>query len=54
MFLIYNQVFGNQNFIPYYNENYEDPNYLEQHQMSVAREGYGTINQTFIIDGSGK
>ena len=57
MFLIYNQVFGNINFIPYYNENYDDPNYVEQHQMdtgmSVGREGYGTINQTFIIDGSG-
>ena len=57
MFLIYNHVFGNQNFIPYYNENYDDPNYVEQHQMDtgsgVGREGYGTINQTFIIDGSG-
>ena len=54
MFLVRNIVYDNRNFIPYYNANYDDPNYLEEHQMHSARPGYGTSNQTFIIDGSGK
>ena len=53
MFIVRNRVYGNRNKIPYYNANYEDPNYLEEHQMHVARPGYGTSEQTFIIDGSG-
>ena len=48
-----NVVFGNRNWIPYYNANYDDPAYLAGGQFSVAREFYGSINQTFIIDGSG-
>ena len=48
-----NIVYDNVNKIPYYNANYDDPEYLEANQMSVAREWYGTKNQTFIIDGSG-
>ena len=48
-----NTVFGNVNRIPYYNSNYDDPAYLAAGQFSVAREFYGSINQTFIIDGSG-
>ena len=51
--IAYNEVFDNVNKIPYYNSNYDDPDYLTDNQMSVAREGYGTRNQTFIIDGSG-
>ena len=53
MFIVRNRVYGNRNKIPYYNANYEDPNYLEEHQMHVARPGYGTSEQSFIIDGSG-
>ena len=53
MFFVRNRVYGNRNKIPYYNANYEDPNYLEEHQMHVARPGYGTSEQSFIIDGSG-
>jgi parallel beta-helix repeat protein len=41
------------NKIPYYNANYDDPAYLEENQMHVARENYGSSLQTFIIDGSG-
>ena len=37
----------------YYNSNYDDPAYLAANQMHVAREFYGSSNQTFIIDGSG-
>ena len=48
-----NTVFNNVNRIPYYNSNYDDPQYLIDNQMHVAREFYGSINQTFIIDGSG-
>ena len=48
-----NTVFGNINKIPYYNSNYDDPQYLIDNQMHVAREYYGSSNQTFIIDGSG-
>ena len=48
-----NVVFGNQNRVPYYNEKYDDPAYLAEKQMHVARPGYGSVNQTFIIDGSG-
>ena len=46
-------VHGNVNRIPYYNSNYDDPAYLSANQMSVVREFYGSVNQTFIIDGSG-
>ena len=53
IFLCRNRVYGNRNYIPYYNANYEDPEYLENHQMHVARPNYGTSKQTFIIDGSG-
>ena len=48
-----NTVFGNVNQIPYYNANYDDPQYLIDNQMHVAREGYGSSAQDFIIDGSG-
>ncbi len=48
-----NTVFGNVNRIPYYNANYDDPQYLIDNQMHVARPGYGSAAQTFIIDGSG-
>ena len=41
------------NKIPYYNEHYEDPEYMEEKQMHSARENYGTKDQDFIIDGSG-
>ena len=53
MFLVRNEVYGNRNYIPYYNEKYDDPQYLIDNQMHVARPGYGSKNQTFIIDGSG-
>jgi len=53
LFLVGNTVYGNINKIPYYNANYEDPEYLAEHQMHSARENYGTELQTFIIDGSG-
>ena len=39
--------------IPYYNSNYDDPDYLATHQMSIPRENYGSSKQTFIIDGQG-
>ena len=48
-----NLVFDNMNKIPYYNANYDDPEYLAANQMHVARENYGSSLQTFIIDGSG-
>ncbi|GMI14148.1 hypothetical protein TrLO_g5412 [Triparma laevis f. longispina] len=48
-----NVVHDNENKIPYYNSNYDDPDYLEENQMHVARENYGSSAQTFIIDGSG-
>ena len=48
-----NTVYGNVNRIPYYNSNYDDPAYLAANQMHLAREHYGSANQTFIIDGSG-
>lgn len=48
-----NLVYENINKIPYYNSNYDDPQYLIDNQMSVAREHYGSILQDFIIDGSG-
>ena len=53
MFLVRNEVYGNRNYISYYNEKYDDPQYLIDNQMHVARPGYGSKNQTFIIDGSG-
>ena len=48
-----NVVFDNFNRIPYYNENYDDPQYLIDNNMHVARENYGSSLQNFIIDGSG-
>ena len=51
--IINNVVYDNYNQIPYYNSNYDDPQYLIDNQMHVARENYGSSNQTFIIDGSG-
>ena len=48
-----NTVYENQNKIPYYNSNYDDPQYLIDKQMHVARENYGSKLQDFIIDGSG-
>ena len=54
IFLCRNRVYGNRNYIPYYNANYEDSDYLANHQMHVARPNYGTSKQNFIIDGSGK
>ena len=48
-----NHIYDNINKIPYYNSNYDDPQYLIDNNMHVAREYYGSINQTFIIDGSG-
>ena len=53
LFIIGNEVYDNRNFIPYYNENYDDPQYMEEHQMHEARPNYGGANQTFIIDGNG-
>jgi poly(3-hydroxybutyrate) depolymerase len=53
MTINYNEVYDNINKIPYYNANYDDPQYLIDNQMHVAREYYGSKNQTFIIDGSG-
>ena len=47
------KVHGNQNHIPYYNECYDDPVCVQQNQFSSPRLHYGTVNQTFIIDGSG-
>ena len=41
------------NKIPYYNAHYDDPQYMADHQMHVARKNYGSSQQTFIIDGSG-
>lgn len=35
------------------NARYDDPAYLAANQMHVARPNYGSVNQTFIIDGSG-
>ena len=48
-----NRVHGNMNKIPYYNAHYDDPQYMADHQMHVARKNYGSSQQTFIIDGSG-
>ena len=42
MFLIRNEVYNNINYIPYYNEHYDDPAYLAQHQMSIPRPNYGS------------
>lgn len=53
MFIVGNEVFDNQNKIPYYNANYDDPEYMKEKNMHVARENYGSKAQTFIIDGSG-
>jgi parallel beta-helix repeat protein len=53
MILRGNTVHGGVNQIPYYNSNYDDPQYLIKNQMHVAREGYGGKGQDFIIDGSG-
>jgi len=53
MILRRNVVYGCINKIPYYNSHYDDPAYLAANQMHVAREFYGSSNQTFIIDGSG-
>ena len=50
MFLVRNRVHGNRNFIPFYNAKHEDPDY----DGNLARPDYGTRNQTYIIDGSGK
>ena len=47
------QVHGNRNQIPYYNDCYDDPACMEANQFSQPRQYYGTVNQTFIIDGSG-
>ena len=33
MFLTENIVHGNRNFIPYYNPNYDDPEYIKEHNM---------------------
>lgn len=53
MFISENEVYGNMNKIPYYNENYDNQTYIDLHNMHQARPDYGTSNQTFIIDGSG-
>ncbi|GMH51212.1 hypothetical protein TrRE_jg6982, partial [Triparma retinervis] len=53
MRIVGNEVYDNENRISYYNENYDDPEYLEKNQMHVARENYGSSLQDFIIDGSG-
>lgn len=49
MFLVRNTVYDNQNNIPYYN-----PNYEPDEKISETPPDYGTSNQTYIIDGSGK
>ena len=53
MRIVRNRVHGNMNIVPYYNARYDDPAYLAANQMHVARPNYGSVNQTFIIDGSG-
>jgi len=53
MIVRHNLVHGNINQVSYYNSNYDDPQYLINNQMHVARENYGSVAQTFIIDGSG-
>ena len=53
MRIVGNTVYDNENRISYYNANYDDPNYLIENQMHVARENYGSSLQDFIIDGSG-
>jgi len=53
MFISENEVYDNENKIPYYNPKYDDPAYLEANQMSIVRENYGGTLQDFIIDGQG-
>jgi len=53
MFISENQVFENQNKVPYFNPKYEDPAYLAANQMSIVRENYGSAAQDFILDGQG-
>ena len=48
-----NIVSNSRNFIPYYNSCYDDPQCIADHHLSQPRPGYGTIGQTFIMDGSG-
>ena len=40
LFILRNEVHDNINKIPYYNKNYEDPEYLEDKNMHSAREYY--------------
>jgi len=42
MRIVGNTVYDNENRISYYNANYDDPDYLEENQMHVARENYGS------------
>ena len=48
-----NTVYGNQNFIPFYNEKWEDPVYLEANGIVPAREGFGTAESRWILHGHG-
>ena len=46
-FLNHNEVFGNQNFIPFYSKK------VACTRGCPGRPGYGSFTQTYIIDGSG-
>ena len=55
MFLNRNEVYGNQNFIPFYSlcrDKPDDPSCTEEDDLRTPAD-YGTENQTYIIDGSG-
>ena len=48
-----NTVYGNRNFIPFFNVNWEDPAFLEANRIVPSREGYGTRNSSYILTGHG-
>jgi hypothetical protein len=47
------RIAGNRNCVPFYNTYFREPAYLAAHDMHIVRSQYGSLNQTFIIDGSG-
>ena len=52
--VINNNVHDNFNQVPFYDPNYDDPQYLADNNIELPRPGYGSAsNSDFIMDGAG-